>query len=83
CYYYDAERDYRNLETYRYNGGNNGVGRSKAFMQSHGRQLNGKRFELQHSQPVFGLARGWGLGLDYSMNKKTGFPCTHIRQLCR
>lgn len=52
-YHYDAERDYRNLETYRYNADNSGVVRSNAFLQRHDQQLNGNRFELQHSQPLF------------------------------
>ncbi len=72
-YHYDAERDYRNLETYRYNADNSGVVRSNAFLQRHDQQLNGNRFELQHSQPLFGLASDWALGFDYSINKQTRF----------
>lgn len=75
-YHYDAERDYRNLETYRYNADNSGVVRSNAFLQRHDQQLNGNRFELQHSQPLFGLASDWALGFDYSINKQTRFPST-------
>ncbi|MBI7470846.1 TonB-dependent receptor [Pseudomonas aeruginosa] len=75
-YHYDAERDYRNLETYRYNADNSGVVRSNAFLQRHDQQLNGNRFELQHSQPLFGLASDWVLGFDYSINKQTRFPST-------
>lgn len=44
-YYYRAERDFRNLETYRYNAGNSRVLRSAALLQRHEQSLVGNRVE--------------------------------------
>lgn len=45
-YHYDALRDYRNVETYRYNATNTAVARSSALLQRHDQQLTGDRVEF-------------------------------------
>ncbi|VFT51795.1 putative outer membrane ferric siderophore receptor [Pseudomonas aeruginosa] len=78
-YHYDAERDYRNLETYRYNADNSGVVRSNAFLQRHDQQLNGNRFELQHSQPLFRTGQRLGAGLRLQHQQADALPEYRLR----
>ncbi|MWV13601.1 TonB-dependent siderophore receptor [Pseudomonas sp. R-28-1W-6] len=68
-YHYDAQRDYRNLENYRYNAENRQVRRSSALLQRHDQRLAGNRFELRHDRQLFGLFSQWSAGLDYSLNQ--------------
>jgi len=65
-YYYDAQRDYRNLESYRYSDDNSLVERSGAYLQRHDQNVLGNRLELSHAHQLFSLASRWALGLDYS-----------------
>ncbi len=73
-YHYDALRDYRNVETYRFNSTNTAVARSSPLLQRHDQDLNGNRLELTHAGHIGGLQSDWSAGLDYSINKQTRFP---------
>ncbi|MCO7514489.1 TonB-dependent receptor [Pseudomonas guariconensis] len=72
-YHYNAERDYRNLESYRYD--NDGkVVRASPYLQRHQQNVLGDRVELRHDNQVLGLASQWSLGLDYSRMRQTLYP---------
>ncbi|MCU1717738.1 TonB-dependent receptor [Pseudomonas sp. 5P_3.1_Bac2] len=73
-YHYNGERDYRNLEVYRYSADNSGVVRSGAYRQRHDQEVNGNRLELTQQGELFGLASDWAYGLDYSRNQQTNYP---------
>nr|MDP2191238.1 TonB-dependent receptor [Rhodoferax sp.] len=73
-YHYDALRDYRNVETYRFNTANTAVIRSNALLQRHDQQLTGDRVELTHKGTLAGMKSDWSAGLDYSRNTQTRFP---------
>lgn len=73
-YHYRGQRDYRNLEVYRYTPDNSAVERSAAYMQRHSQELNGNRLEwLTHSH-LGPLPSDWALGADFSRNRQTRFP---------
>ncbi|UVL86243.1 TonB-dependent receptor [Pseudomonas sp. B21-028] len=73
-YHYDGQRDYRNLEVYRYNSDNSAIARSGGYRQRHDQEVNGDRFELTHQAQLFGLASDWALGVDYNTNQQTNYP---------
>lgn len=73
-YHYDGQRDYRNLEVYRYNSDNTAVSRSGAYRQRHDQEVNGNRLELTHTGELFGQASDWAFGLEYSRNKQFIYP---------
>jgi iron complex outermembrane recepter protein len=73
-YHYDGQRDYRNLEVYKYNATNTTVSRSSPYMQRHDQELNGNRIELLHNSTLFGMKSDWAFGADYSVNQQTIFP---------
>lgn len=73
-YHYQGQRDYRNLEVYRYTPGNTQVLRSGAYLQRHDQELNGNRLELLRQGELFGLRSDWAFGADYSVNQQTVFP---------
>ncbi|MDQ3272537.1 MAG: TonB-dependent receptor, partial [Pseudomonadota bacterium] len=73
-YVYDALRDYRNVETYRYNATNTAVIRSAALLQRHDQQVVGDRIEGLYKGTLAGLKSDWSFGLDVSVNKQTRFP---------
>ena len=73
-YHYNGQRDYRNLEVYRYNAGNTNIARSGGYRQRHDQQVNGNRVELTHQGQLFGLASDWAFGVDYSRNQQTTYP---------
>ncbi|VXC22342.1 TonB-dependent siderophore receptor [Pseudomonas sp. 8AS] len=73
-YHYDAQRDYRNLENYRYNADNSLVRRYSALLQRHDQRVDGNRFELRHDNQLFGLFSQWSAGLDYSLNRQRLHP---------
>lgn len=73
-YHYDGQRDYRNLEVYRYNSDNSAIDRSGGYRQRHDQEVNGDRFELTHQAQLFGLASDWALGVDYNTNQQTNYP---------
>jgi iron complex outermembrane receptor protein len=73
-YAYDALRDYRNVESYRYNPGNTAVIRSSALLQRHDQDVWGNRIEGIYKGQLGGLKSDWSFGLDYSVNRQTRFP---------
>ncbi|MDW5444596.1 TonB-dependent receptor [Polaromonas sp. SM01] len=73
-YVYDALRDYRNVENYRYNASNTAVIRSAALLQRHEQQVVGDRIEGLYKGELAGLKSDWSFGLDLSVNKQTRFP---------
>lgn len=74
AYLYDALRDYRNVEVYRYNATNTLVDRSAALLQRHDQRLIGDRVEVTHRTRFGTIESDWAAGLDYSVNKQTRFP---------
>lgn len=73
-YYYRAERDFRNLENYRFNAGNTLVLRSGALLQRHEQSLVGNRVEGVLRSTLAGLPSDWSFGADVSQNKITRYP---------
>lgn len=73
-YAYDALRDYRNVETYRYNAANTAVARSSPLLQRHDQTLIGDRIEAALKSTLFGLPSDWAFGIDYSLNEQTRYP---------
>jgi iron complex outermembrane receptor protein len=73
-YHYDALRDYRNVETYKFNAANTAVIRSNALLQRHDQQLTGDRIEWSHKGTLAGMKSDWSAGVDYSRNTQTRFP---------
>lgn len=73
-YHYSGQRDYRNLEVYRYNAGNSTIARSGGYRQRHDQEVNGNRIDLSHQGQLFGLASDWAFGLDYNRNQQTNYP---------
>ncbi|WP_423785722.1 TonB-dependent receptor [Halopseudomonas pelagia] len=73
-YHYEGQRDYRNLERYRYNADNSAIDRSAAYRQRHDQQVNGNRLELTHANTLFGLPSTWAFGADVNRNEQTNYP---------
>ncbi|WP_434729382.1 TonB-dependent receptor [Pseudomonas soli] len=73
-YHYNGQRDYRNLEVYRYNPANTAIARSGGYRQRHDQEVNGNRVELTHQGQLFGLASDWAFGMDYNRNQQTAYP---------
>ncbi|QLF93424.1 TonB-dependent receptor [Pseudomonas sp. ABC1] len=73
-YHYDGQRDYRNLERYRYSTDNTTVERLGAYRQRHDQEVNGNRLELTHAGTFLGRASDWAFGLDYNRNSQTNYP---------
>ncbi|WP_408169349.1 TonB-dependent receptor [Herbaspirillum rhizosphaerae] len=75
-YHYNALRDYRNVEVYRYNATNTQVVRNSAFLQRHDQELTGNRLEWQHHGKLGAMQSDWAGGVDYSINRMKRFPRT-------
>lgn len=73
-YHYSGQRDYRNLEVYRYNADNSAIARSGGYRQRHDQEVNGDKVELTHQGQLFGLASDWAFGMDYNTNQQTNYP---------
>ena len=73
-YHYNGQRDYRNLEVYRYNSDNSAIARSGGYRQSHDQQVNGDRIELTQQGDLLGLASDWAFGVEYNTNQQTNYP---------
>ncbi|WP_170185840.1 TonB-dependent receptor [Pseudoxanthomonas dokdonensis] len=74
AYYYDALRDYRNVESYRFNSELSAVIRSDALLQRHDQQLFGNKLEWSYQGQIAGRSSQSNLGLDLSYNRQTRFP---------
>ncbi|GAB3371258.1 TonB-dependent receptor [Massilia agri] len=73
-YAYDALRDYRNVETYRFNPGNTAVIRSGILLQRHDQRVVGNRLDGGRRGTLLGRRSDWAYGLDISYNRQTRFP---------
>ena len=73
-YAYDALRDYRNVETYRFNAINTQVARSGVLLQRHDHQVVGERLEGRQQGTLLGRRSDWAFGVDMSVNRQTRFP---------
>ena len=73
-YVYDALRDYRNVESYRFNTTNTAVIRASTLLQRHDQRLVGNRIEGTYQGQLAGRRSDWAFGLDVSVNKQTRFP---------
>ncbi|WP_312843712.1 TonB-dependent receptor [Diaphorobacter nitroreducens] len=73
-YAYDALRDYRNVETYRFNASNTQVIRTGTYLQRHDQKVLGNRFEGIYKGSLAGRKSDWAFGLDVSVNRQTRFP---------
>jgi iron complex outermembrane receptor protein len=73
-YLYNAQRNYRNVEAYRYTPDNQSVIRSGALLQRHDQRMYGNRIDGQYTSSLFGLHSEWSFGADFSINKQTRFP---------
>jgi iron complex outermembrane receptor protein len=73
-YAYDALRDYRNVETYRFNAANTEVARTSPFLQRHDQEVLGNRIEATYTNTLAGRQSDWAFGLDASVNRQTRFP---------
>lgn len=75
-YWYDADRQYKNVEVYRWNAANTLINRSASFATDHKQNLIGNRLELSHQQNLFGFPTKWLAGTDIAFNDQTRFPST-------
>lgn len=73
-YVYDALRDYRNVEGYRFNPANTAVIRSSTLLQRHDQRVVGDRFDGTYKGQLGGHRSDWAFGLELSANKQTRFP---------
>lgn len=73
-YAYDAVRDYRNVESYRFNPANTAVARSGILLQHHEQRLLGNRLDATWKGELAGRRSDWALGVDVSVNRQTRFP---------
>lgn len=74
AYHYDALRDYRNLERYRYTPAQDAVIRSGVLQQRHDQQVYGNRLDWHGDGTLAGRATQWVLGLELAYNRQTRFP---------
>lgn len=73
-YVYDALRDYRNVETYRFNPSNTAVVRSAALLQRHDQTMVGDRIDGVYRGRIGERRSDWAFGLDFSINRQTRYP---------
>ncbi|RYF75540.1 MAG: TonB-dependent receptor, partial [Comamonadaceae bacterium] len=73
-YVYDALRDYRNVENYRFNASNTAVTRSATLLQRHDQRLVGNRLDGTYKGELGGRPSDWAFGADLSLNRQTRFP---------
>ncbi|ATQ76785.1 TonB-dependent siderophore receptor [Massilia violaceinigra] len=73
-YAYDAVRDYRNVESYRFNPANTAVERSGILLQRHEQRMLGDRLDATYKGELAGRRSDWAFGIDVSVNRQTRFP---------
>ncbi len=73
-YRYDAQRDYRNVESYRFNADASAVIRSGVLQQRHDHDVIGNRLDWAWDGTLGPLSSQWNVGLDLSYNRQTRFP---------
>lgn len=74
AYFYDALRDYRNVEVYRFDNTNTSVTRSSPLLTRHDQRLTGNRLDASYSMRLAAIESDWAVGLDVSANRQTRFP---------
>lgn len=67
-YYYQADRQYRNVEVYDYNSSNTLISRSASFATDHKQNLLGDRIEFSRDTEVFSLPSKIFAGIDVAYN---------------
>lgn len=77
-YYYDAERNYMDVESYSYNAANTLVTRGSAFATKHGQSLHGDKLELLHRGTLGSMPSVTSTGIDVSRNKQTRYPAPTV-----
>lgn len=73
-YVYDALRDYRNVEGYRFDPANTQVIRSNALLQRHDQTMVGDRIDGIYRGRIGERRSDWSFGLDFSINRQTRYP---------
>ena len=73
-YVYDALRDYRNVENYRFDPSNTQVIRSAALLQRHDQTLVGDRIDGVYRGRIGARRSDWAFGLDFGINRQTRYP---------
>jgi len=73
-YVYDALRDYRNVENYRFDPANTQVIRAGALLQRHDQTMVGDRIDGAYRGRIGERRSDWAFGLDFSINRQTRYP---------
>ena len=73
-YYYDADRQYRNVESYRWNSANTMIDRRSSYATNHYQRLLGDRLEYSDTLQLFGRSSQWAIGVDASNNEQRRDP---------
>ena len=73
-YFYQADRQYRNVEVYDWDATNTSIARSSSLATQHDQSLVGDRIELMHEGSLFSLPSKVSTGIDVAYNKQTRFP---------
>ncbi|MBS3963352.1 MAG: TonB-dependent receptor [Methylomonas sp.] len=69
-YYYDATRQWRNVEGYDWNNTNTLITRNNSFATDHNQSVVGNRMELVHDMALFTLPTRFSAGVDVAYNKQ-------------
>lgn len=70
-YFYQADRQYQNVEVYDWNATNTLIDRSGSFATTHDQMLLGNRVELTHEDTLFSLPTKVSAGIDVAYNKQS------------
>jgi iron complex outermembrane receptor protein len=73
-YFYRADRQYENVEVYRWNRTNTLIDRTAAFATKHVQSLVGNRFEGTYQTDLLGMPLTTAAGIDASWNAQTRYP---------
>ncbi len=73
-YFYRADRQFQNVENYRYNASNTLLERSSSLATRHIQSLVGDRLEALNEATIFGMKSKSVAGVDYSLNQQTRDP---------
>lgn len=73
-YWYSAERNYRNVEVYKWNASNTLINRTASFAVDHKQNLIGDRVDITHQNKLFTLPAQWSMGADFAFNDQTRYP---------
>ena len=73
-YFYNADRQYKNVEVYDWNNTNTAIVRSSPFATKHEQSMLGDKMELAHDGKVFGMPLKTSAGIDVVYNKQYRSP---------